>query len=165
MENDGKEIVIVTKKYINMDIDTVELKYEKFIKLFHKEMYKKFNEFCDKYRLSRNDDVYTMHFNRDVEYMPFIKQMANLCYGNFHSETSPKEIMKEWEEIRDNITDKYYLYFLKTYHKEVYRRMRRDNLLIFSKLDLHQINKYVPDGFCEIINLVEFVYLRHFITE
>lgn len=148
-----------------MDIDAVELKYEKFIKLFHKEMYKKFNEFCDKYRLSRSDDVYTRHFNMSIAYISFIKQMANLCYGNFQSETSLEEIMKEWEEIRDNITDKYYLYFLKTYHKEVYRRMRRDNLLIFSKLNLPQINKYVPDGFVEITNLVEFVYLRHFKTE
>ena len=147
-----------------MEIDDLKIKYEKFIKLFHKEMDKKFNDICDKYRLSRSGYVYTHHLNLGSNYVCFIKQMARLCYGCC-SETSPKEIMKEWEEIRDNITDKYCLYFLKKYYKEEYCRMRRDNMLSYSKLNLPQCNKYIPWDFVVITMLVEFRYFGLYPTE
>jgi len=149
-----------------MEIDALVVKYKKFIKSFHEEMDKNFNDFCDKYRLNRSGYVYQEHICLSNGYISFIKQMANLCYGNFHSETSPEEIMKEWEEIRDNIIDKYHLSFLKkySYYKE-YGEMLKDNILTIRNLTLSQEKKYVPDDFIEITKLVEFVYLLHFKTE
>lgn len=60
-----------------MKYDDLIVKYKKFIKSFHEEMEKKFNDFCDRHKL-----VYNKHLNFSPYYVYFIERQGTdqFCY-------------------------------------------------------------------------------------
>lgn len=89
-----------------MKYDALLVKYEKFIKLFHEEMDKNFNDFCDRHKL-----VYNNYLNFGPYYLYFIERRGEdqYCY------TISEILAEKWKKIHSNVIDKYYSIFLKRY--------------------------------------------------